>query len=218
MFDLYVYPFPQFSPLANAFLQTLLLLLCPLSISLLLGGFAGLFAFVKCHPLFARARHPFPPAHPRPGFFRAYAFLTLIPLFYPLTSKVLGLADGLSVLMILSLGGTGHFAWHLWKALNGMDLSLPEAALAAGLGTRQIILRVILPESRARVCHALAETSLFLLASGAVAGFLAGGGLAGLAAASAQDSPVWLGSFALQAGLFLLLGTISARCAKGAER
>ncbi len=213
---MYSYPFGQAAPLANAFVQTLLLLFCPLFIALVFGGFLGFGLYFANHPLFAKRRglHPF--ILSVLGLFKSYPFIGLLPLIYLLVQRLTGLSENVTALLLLTLGGIVHVAWRFQKALSKVDPHLMEAAAASGLNRRQITLLILFPEANTYLMHATIQSCLFLTSAGAVLGTVAGGGLAGLALRAAffsPDTPTLATCLASLAVLFLLLGWLCAHLA-----
>ncbi len=217
MFD---YPIAQASPLVNAFAQTLLLLIFPLTIASVLGGSLGLWLFFKRHPLLmGSTKCRTYAARPAPCI-RSLGYIGLLPLILVLLRRLPGLTDSTAVTLLLSIGATVHFAFHVYSELYALDVSLLEMALSSGLSHRAIIRRVLLPAGRRRLVHALLETALFLLALGAVAGCVTNTGLAGLAVYASSiesDGLQWLGCLLLFSPLFLLAAWLSSRYAAKAE-
>jgi ABC-type methionine transport system permease subunit len=211
------YPIAQASPLVNAILQTLLLFICPLVIAAILGGSLGMWLFFYRHPLFARRARPrLAAAKPLP-YIRSMVYLGLMPMLLLILGHIPGLTGGTSVVLLLSLGATVHLAYHVYGELHTLDTSILEMALASGLNHQDMILRVLLPLGKNGLIHTLCETALFLLAMGAVAGCVAGGGLTGLALQSGfseTDGLTWLFSLLLMAILFLCVSLLSSRFAK----
>lgn len=213
---MYNYPFGQGAPLANAFVQTLLLLLCPLFIALVFGGFLGFGLYFANLPLYARRKGASPLALALPGLFKSYPFIGLLPLIYLLVQRLTGLSENVAALLLLTLGGIAHVAWRFQKALGKVDPHLIEASAAAGLNRSQITLLVLFPEASAYLMHASIQSALFLVSAGAVLGTVAGGGLAGLASRAtflSPDTPTLVSCLLLLALLFLLLGWLCAHLA-----
>jgi ABC-type methionine transport system permease subunit len=214
---MYDYPIAQAAPLLNAFLQTLLLFICPLVIAAILGGSLGMWLFFRRHPLFARRARPrLDAARPLP-YVRSMVYLGLMPMLLLILGHIPGLPGGTPVVLLLSLGATVYLAYHVYSVLHTLDASILEMALASGLTHQDMILRVMLPLGKNSLIHTLCETALFLLAMGAVAGCVAGGGLTGLALQSGfsgTDRLTWLICLLLLAPLFLLVSWLSSRFAK----
>jgi ABC-type methionine transport system permease subunit len=214
---MYNYPFGQGAPLANAFVQTLLLLFCPLFIALVFGGLLGFGLYFANHPLFARRKGVHPFFLSVLGLFKSYPFIGLLPLGYLLTQRLTGLSENVTALLLLTVGGIIHVAWRFQKALGKVDPHLMEAAAASGLNRRQITLLILFPEANTYLMHASIQSALFLASSGAVLGTVASSGLAGLALRAAflsPDTPTLVTCLASLAVLFLLLGWLCAHLAR----
>jgi ABC-type methionine transport system permease subunit len=213
---MYNYPIAQAAPLINAFLQSLLLLVCPLVISAIVGGTSGMWLFFRRHPLFARrARLRFSAVKPLP-YARSMIYLGLMPMLLLLMRNIPGLTGAASVILLLSMGAAVYLAYHVYGGLHTLDASILEMALASGLDRQEMIMRVLLPLGKNSLLHALCETALFLLAMGAVSGCVAGGGLTGLAVQgglNGTDALTMLLSLLLLAAMFLFLGRLSSRFA-----
>ena len=213
---MYSYPIVQDSPIVNAILQTLLFFACPFVISILLGGSLGMWLFFKRHPLFAIRAKSRLTARPLP-YARSMTYLGLLPILLLSMLFIPGMDAGTAVLLLLSLGATGHLAFHMYGELRALDASVLEIALASGLDRRAMIRRVLLPLGKNRIIHAICETALFLLAMETVAGFMADIGLASLAMWSGfTKSPalILLFGLLLLTPLFLFVSLLSAHYAK----
>ena len=213
---MYSFPIAQASPLVNAILQTLLLFVCPLVIAILLGGSLGMWLFFKRHPLFAMHTRPRLAARPL-RYARGMTYLGLLPVLLLSVQFIPGMEVGTAVLLLLSLGATGHLAFHLYRELYTLDASILEMALASGLEHRAMIRRVLFPLGKNRIIHAICETALFLLAMETVIGFMTSIGLSSFAIwGGFSESPVFILLFGLLllAPLFLFVSWLSARFAK----
>ncbi len=207
-------------PLLNAFLQTLLLLVLPLAITLLLGSAAGIWVFFWRNPLFSRSVKPHPFASRPLRYFRSYGYLAFLPLLLLLAQRILGLEQGAASVFVISLGALPYYIFHIHRGLSRLDVSILESALSSGLNKWWIILRVLLPLGKFRLIHAFFETSLFVLSMGAVSGLLTGYGLSGAALTFIdynRGTLDYLWAYLLLALLFVLAADLSSRFAKKAK-
>ena len=214
---MYSYPFSEAAPLWNALFQTLLLLFCPLVLSLIGGFFLGPILYFSDNPL--SSRH-----HASAGWlrillfpFHGFPFIGLLSLLILLIKQLTGMMDGALLFILLTLGGIVHFSMMLKNAMEDVNPQVVDAAKAAGLSQRQIAYRILLPESERRLLHGACETAVFLLAAGAVSGSIIGGGLTGLAFQTSAITPdadiVWFCSL-LRAILFVLFKAWASQLAK----
>lgn len=189
----------QADSLGNAFLQTLLLFLCPLLLSLLIGGLTGLGLYIRTLPGRGDSMRSGAKAA-----FVSYAFLGLLPVILLLVQAVAPRAAVAALYLLLVVAGTAHAALGVEKALGQVDRHVLEAAVASGLTNRQVILRVLLPQGKLPLAAAFLSLSLFVLAAGAIGGAVAAGGLMGLAK-TASLAPCLM----LETLLYVLLLTAS---------
>ena len=211
MFD---FPFFVDSPVLNAFVQTILLLLIPLGIAFVLGGILGVCAFFCRHPLFSRSTKPHIFSLKPISYFRSYGYLAFIPLLIMQANSVLGIDAGTASILVISLGAICFHIFHIYHGLNQLDSSVLEGTLSTGLSRRWIICRVLLPLGKYRLLHAIFVTTLFALAMGALSGLVTGYGLSGTVLSTLPSNAnleVYLISYLILALLFLLIVNLSSR-------
>lgn len=113
---------------------------------------------------------------------RSIPFIILIVAMIPITKSIVGVSYGvLGTIPPLVVGAAPFFARLVETALNEVDKGVIEAAQAMGSSTRQIILRVLLPEARPGLLAAMTITIVTLVSYTAMSGQVGGGGLGNLA-------------------------------------
>lgn len=168
--------------IGEASLDTLGMLGGSLLFTVLLGLPLGVLLFL-CAP-----RQPCA----RPGLYRLLAlavnllrsvpFVILLILMLPLTELIVGTSLGaLGAIPPLVVGATPLFARLTETALREVDRGILEAMQAMGAGTRQIVVRALLPEARPGLIAAFTVTAITLVSYTAMSGLIGGGGLGDLA-------------------------------------
>ena len=114
--------------------------------------------------------------------FRSIPFIILIVLLIPLTRIVVGTMLGPSAaLPALIIGAAPFYARMVEIALREIDKGVIEASKSMGANNRQIIFKVLLPESMPALISGLTVTAIALVSYTAMAGVIGAGGLGDLA-------------------------------------
>jgi len=113
---------------------------------------------------------------------RSIPFIILIVALIPLTRIVVGTAIGpRAVIFPLVVAATPFVARMVESSLQEVDAGVIEVAQSAGSTIRQIVWKVILPESLPSIALGVSITFITLLGYVAIAGSIGGGGLGDVA-------------------------------------
>ncbi|MGN6668407.1 MAG: methionine ABC transporter permease [Trinickia sp.] len=112
---------------------------------------------------------------------RSTPFIILLVAVIPLTRVVVGTSIGTAAAVVpLTIACAPFFARLVETALREVDRGLIETAEALGATTRQIVLKVLLPEALPGIVAGLTITFVSLVGYSAMAGAIGGGGLGDL--------------------------------------
>ena len=112
---------------------------------------------------------------------RSTPFIILLVAIIPFTRLITGSSIGTAAAVVpLTLAAAPFVARLIETALREVDHGLVEAALAMGANTRQIVVKVLLPEALPGIVAALTITLVSLTGYSAMAGAIGGGGLGDL--------------------------------------
>lgn len=110
--------------------------------------------------------------------FRAIPFIILILLLFPFTYFIVGTIRGPNAAIPALIIGAAPFYGRLVEiALKEIDKGVVEAAKAMGASTREIIFKVLLPESMPALISGITVTAIALIGYTAMAGAIGSGGL-----------------------------------------
>ncbi len=113
---------------------------------------------------------------------RAFPFIILIIVLFPLTRIIVGTAIGTTATIVpLSIAAAPFVARIIETALNEVNPELIQASRAMGSTNWQIITKVLIPESLPSLADGLTLTIINLIGYSAMAGIIGGGGLGDLA-------------------------------------
>lgn len=116
------------------------------------------------------------------NIFRSIPFIILLVLLIPFTRMLLGTFLGPSAaLPALIIGAAPFYARLVEIALREIDKGVIEASKAMGANHRQIIFKVLLPESMPALVSGITVTAIALVSYTAMAGVIGAGGLGNLA-------------------------------------
>ncbi|MFC4729022.1 methionine ABC transporter permease [Coralloluteibacterium thermophilus] len=130
--------------------------------------------------------------HPRPALYgvlalvvnllRSAPFIILMIALIPLTLAVMGTSLGVrGAILPLVIGAAPFYARLVETALREVDRGVIEATLAMGATTRQLVLRVLLPEALPGLIAGATVTAIALIGFTAMGGAIGSGGLGDLA-------------------------------------
>ncbi|MCE1178052.1 MAG: ABC transporter permease [Micrococcales bacterium] len=109
---------------------------------------------------------------------RSLPFIILLIALIPLTRLVAGTAIGpWAAIVPLTIGSVPFFGRVVEAALREVERGKVEAATAMGATTRQVVTKVLLPESLAGLVAGATLTLVMLIGFSAMAGTIGGGGL-----------------------------------------
>ena len=116
------------------------------------------------------------------NIFRSVPFIILLALLMPFTKALMGTIlgpKGASPTLVIS--AAPFYARLVSISLNEIPSGVVEAAESMGATTRQIITKVLIPESLPALVSGITVTTIALVGSTAVAGVIGAGGLGNLA-------------------------------------
>lgn len=116
------------------------------------------------------------------GFFinigRSIPFAILMIAIIPFTRMIVGTSIGTTASIVpLTLAGIPFMARLVEMGLKKIDRELIEASLVMGSTTKQIIMKVMLPEMLPSLTQGITLTAVNLIGYSAMAGLVGGGGL-----------------------------------------
>ncbi|RDU97048.1 methionine ABC transporter permease [Trinickia dinghuensis] len=112
---------------------------------------------------------------------RSTPFIILLVAVIPMTRLIVGTSIGTAAAVVpLTIACAPFFARLVETALREVDRGLIETAEALGATTRQIVLKVLLPEALPGIVAGLTITFVSLVGYSAMAGAIGGGGLGDL--------------------------------------
>ena len=116
------------------------------------------------------------------NIFRAIPFIILLTLLMPFTKAIMSTIVGPKGAIPTLINSAEPFYARLVDiALNEIPSGVIEAAESMGANTRQIITKVLIPESLPALVSGITVTAIALIGSTAVAGVIGAGGLGNLA-------------------------------------
>lgn len=162
--------------------QTALMLAIGLSAAALLGGPLGIWLFLLSPGQSLQHRTLYSVLGWIVNTVRSFPFTLLLVALVPLTRLITGTSIGpLAAAVPLSFAAIPYFARLVEQNLRDVPRGVIEAAHAMGATELQIILRVLLVESRSGLVLALTVPAISFLSYSAVAGVVGGGGIGDLA-------------------------------------
>lgn len=116
------------------------------------------------------------------SLFRSIPFLILIVLLIPFTKLIIGTILGPSAaLPALIIGATPFYARLVELALNEKGKDLVETGKAFGATNKQIIFKILIPESLPSIIRGITVTTILITGYTSIAGAIGAGGLGNLA-------------------------------------
>lgn len=113
---------------------------------------------------------------------RSIPFLILIVLLIPFTRVIIGTILGSSAaLPALIIGATPFYARIVELALNEKGKDLIETGKAFGASNKQIVTRIIIPESIVAIIRGITTTAIMITGYTSIAGAIGAGGLGHMA-------------------------------------
>ena len=113
---------------------------------------------------------------------RSIPFIILMILLFPLSRWLVGTTIGTTATIVpLSIGAMPFVGRLVESALKEVPKGLVEAARAMGATTKEIIIKILLPEALPGILRGLTLLMINLVGYSAMAGAIGGGGLGDLA-------------------------------------
>lgn len=113
---------------------------------------------------------------------RSLPFIILMIAVFPLSKLIVGKRIGTTAAIVpLTIAAIPFFARLVESSINELSHGIIEAALSMGANTRQIILKVLIPEALPSIVSGITLTVINLISYSAMAGAIGGGGLGDLA-------------------------------------
>lgn len=113
---------------------------------------------------------------------RSIPFIIIIVLLIPLSRAIVGKSYGTTAFIIpLSIATAPFIARIIESALNEVDYGLIEMGLSLGAKTKDIVMKIMIPEAMPSIINGLTLTLISLVSYTAIAGIIGGGGLGNLA-------------------------------------
>lgn len=116
------------------------------------------------------------------NFLRSVPFIILLVAVIPLTRFIVGTSLGSTATIVpLVIGAAPFVARMVESSIKEVDAGVIEAAQSMGASPMQIVMKVLLPESRPSLIVGSAIAITTILGYTAMAGFVGGGGLGTIA-------------------------------------
>ena len=172
----------KWSEIATATADTLWMLGGSLPLTLLLGLPLGVLLFLTG----PGRLHPRPIVHGvlalAVNLLRSVPFIILMIVLIPVTLALAGTSLGVrGAILPLVVGAAPFYARLVETALREVDRGVIEASQAMGATTRQLVLRVLLPEALPGLIAGATVTTIALIGFTAMGGAIGSGGLGDLA-------------------------------------
>jgi len=190
--------------IAQATLDTLLMLAGSLPLTLIIGLMLGVFLFISGTSQLRRRPVIYHLLAFWVNLLRSVPFIILMIALIPFTIMVMGTSLGVrGAIVPLVIGAAPFYARLVETSLREVDRGVIEASLAMGATTRQLIFKVLLPEARPGLIAGATITTVALIGFTAVGGTIGSGGLGDLAFRDGYQR--WQSDVALVAVIVLLL-------------
>ncbi|WP_394003004.1 methionine ABC transporter permease [Luteimonas sp. WGS1318] len=168
--------------IGQATVDTLLMLAGSLPLTLLIGLPLGVLLFLTG----PRQLHARPALYAGlslvVNLLRSVPFIILMIVLIPVTLKAMGTSLGVrGAILPLVIGAAPFYARLVETALREVERGVIEASLAMGATTRQLVLRVLLPEALPGLIAGATVTTIALIGFTAMGGAIGSGGLGDLA-------------------------------------
>jgi len=194
----------KWGDIAQATLDTLLMLAGSLPLTLIIGLSVGVFLFVLGSPQLRRRPWIYNILAFWVNLLRSIPFIILMIVLIPLTIILMGTSLGVrGAIVPLVIGAAPFYARLVETALREVDRGVIEASQAMGATTTQLIFKVLLPEARPGLIAGATITTVALIGFTAVGGTIGSGGLGDLAFRDGYQR--WQTDVALVAVVVLLL-------------
>ncbi|MBB5881668.1 D-methionine transport system permease protein [Xanthomonas arboricola] len=172
----------KWGDIGQAALDTLLMLAGALPLTLLIGLPLGVALFLCGAPQLRRRPVLYGALAAVINLLRSVPFIILMIAMIPLTLTLMGTSLGVrGAILPLVVGAAPFYARLVETALREVDRGIIEASQAMGATTRQLVLRVLLPEARPGLIAGATVTTIALIGFTAMGGAIGSGGLGDVA-------------------------------------
>ncbi|KPL49032.1 metal ABC transporter permease [Xanthomonas axonopodis] len=172
----------KWGDIGQATLDTLLMLAGALPLTLLTGLPLGVALFLCGAPQLRRRPVLYGALAALINLLRSVPFIILMIAMIPLTLMLMGTSLGVrGAILPLVVGAAPFYARLVETALREVDRGIIEASQAMGATTRQLVLRVLLPEARPGLIAGATVTTIALIGFTAMGGAIGSGGLGDVA-------------------------------------
>ncbi|NJB80667.1 methionine ABC transporter permease [Xanthomonas arboricola] len=172
----------KWGDIGQATLDTLLMLAGALPLTLLIGLPLGVALFLCGAPQLRRRPVLYGVLAALINLLRSVPFIILMIAMIPLTLMLMGTSLGVrGAILPLVVGAAPFYARLVETALREVDRGIIEASQAMGATTRQLVLRVLLPEARPGLIAGATVTTIALIGFTAMGGAIGSGGLGDVA-------------------------------------
>ena len=168
--------------LGTTFLEAIMDTLVMVSLTMVVGGLAGLAVGILLYTTrsgsILQSRPVYWVLNLLVNFIRPIPFIIMIAMFAPLTLNVVGTTIGRSAaIFIMCIAATFAVARIVEQNLVAIDPGVIEAARAMGAGPWKIISTVILPEALGPLVLGYTFIFIAVVDMSAMAGYIGGGGI-----------------------------------------
>ncbi|MEV2504394.1 methionine ABC transporter permease [Paenibacillus larvae] len=172
----------QWDEISKATVQTMTMLGISILFTFIIGLPLGILLYITSKGNFLQNRFIYSILSVVVNILRSVPFVILMIAMIPLTKILVGKSiDVQGTIPPLVVAAAPFFARLVETSLREVDRGVIEAAQSMGSSYRQIIFRVLLPESLSGLIAGITITTVSLVSYTAMAGLIGGGGLGDLA-------------------------------------
>ncbi|AHD05424.1 methionine ABC transporter permease [Paenibacillus larvae] len=172
----------QWDEISKATVQTMTMLGISILFTFIIGLPLGILLYITSKGNFLQNRFIYSILSVVVNILRSVPFVILMIAMIPLTKILVGKSiDVQGTIPPLVVAAAPFFARLVETSLREVDRGVIEAAQSMGASYRQIIFRVLLPESLSGLIAGITITTVSLVSYTAMAGLIGGGGLGDLA-------------------------------------
>lgn len=167
--------------IAQATIDTFIMLGISTSVAILIGGFFGILLFLSSDKQFLQNKTLYSMLGNTTNFIRAFPFVILMIAMRPVTKAIVGTGIGpIAASLVLAIAGSFYFARLVEQNLREVPRGIIEATESMG-ATPMTIIKVLINEARSGLVLSVTILCISLLSFSAAAGMIGGGGLGDLA-------------------------------------
>ena len=172
----------KWADIGQASIDTLLMLAGSLPLTIAIGLPLGVALFLTGSPQLGRRPWLYGGLALVVNLLRSVPFIILMIVLIPVTLALMGTSLGVrGAILPLVIGAAPFYARLVETALREVERGVIEASLAMGATTRQLVLRVLLPEAPPGLIAGATVTTIALIGFTAMGGAIGSGGLGDLA-------------------------------------